>query len=190
MNLLEVVETDREKYHTDKFDLGYIHEFYNEIFTPRKYQAKSILEIGINSGSSILLWRDFFPKADVYGIDITHCGAVVDQPRIYPVIQNAYCADIFNVLPTNFDIMIDDGPHTKESMEFFIAHYLSLLNPGGVAIIEDIIDITWTQSLLNSIPGEYLARRIAMAGLQKNPWHLDRWQAGLDVIVINKLTVN
>lgn len=185
-----MVETDRQRYHTDKFDLGYIHEFYNEICTTRKYQAKGILEIGIHSGSSILLWRDFFPEADVYGIDTTYCSTVVNQPRIYPIIQDAYCVDIFKMLPKNFDIIIDDGPHTKESMEFFIDHYLSLLNHGGVAIIEDIIDITWTQSLLNRIPNGYAARRIVMAGLQKNHWHLDRWQAGLDVIVINKLTSN
>jgi spermidine synthase len=37
-----------------------------------------------------------------------------------------------------FDIIIDDGPHTWESQEWFFENYYDLLNEGGVLLCEDI----------------------------------------------------
>jgi hypothetical protein len=37
-----------------------------------------------------------------------------------------------------FDIIIDDGPHTWPSQEWFFKNYYSLLNDGGVLMCEDI----------------------------------------------------
>ena len=54
-----------------------------------------------------------------------------------------------------FDLIIDDGPHTLDSMIFFVTHYLPLLNETGVLVIEDIPDITWINILIQNVPEEY-----------------------------------
>jgi hypothetical protein len=42
-----------------------------------------------------------------------------------------------------FDIIIDDGPHTLESMVLCIDLYLPKLNKGGVLVIEDVQSMDW-----------------------------------------------
>jgi hypothetical protein len=66
---------------------------------------------------------------------------------------------------------LDDGPHTLESMIFFINHYLPLLKDDGILIIEDIPDINWTQILINNTPEQY-KKYIEIADLRivKNRW--------------------
>ena len=60
---------------TDKYDLGYVDEFYNKFFEPRRYSVQSLLEVGIAYGGSLLLWRDYFPNATIMGIDIYGCDS-------------------------------------------------------------------------------------------------------------------
>ena len=42
-----------------------------ERFAPLKTEPLRVLEIGIERGGSLLMWRDYFPNAQVFGIDIT-----------------------------------------------------------------------------------------------------------------------
>ena len=55
-------DTDKEKGH------GY-GSIYDKYFKDIKYDVKNILEIGTRPGS-IRLWLDYFPNANLYGIDI------------------------------------------------------------------------------------------------------------------------
>jgi hypothetical protein len=186
MTLLEFVNNTHPN--TDKYDLGYIDEFYDRIFTPRKDTALHILEIGIYEGNSILLWRDFFTKATVFGIDLYPCPKLYKQPRIGQYSLNAYTHECLGVLQNmRFDIIIDDGPHTFESMQFFLQWYLPKLNDGGVLVLEDIIDRNWTAPLVNMIDqSNYKVTVIDMRGLQKTTHLLELWKNGLDVIVVEK----
>jgi hypothetical protein len=70
-----------------------------------------------------------------------------------------------------FDILIDDGPHTLDSMIFFVKHYLPLLNETGILVVEDIPDIKWINILIRHVPEEY-RRFIQVADLRhvKNRW--------------------
>ena len=36
----------------------------------RKYKKINILEIGVDNGDSLRLWREYFPNANICGIDI------------------------------------------------------------------------------------------------------------------------
>ena len=51
-----------------------------------------------------------------------------------------------------FDIMIDDGPHTLESMLTFIKLYSNVLANDGILVIEDIQSIDWIPILTNEVP--------------------------------------
>ena len=80
------------RYNTDKYTgHTYIQETYNDLFCFRKDNIKKILEVGINTGGSILLWRDYFQNANIYGIDIRRCDFLNNKNRITQIIKNAYC---------------------------------------------------------------------------------------------------
>jgi hypothetical protein len=167
--------------YTDKYDLGYFDAFYDRIL---RRDVASLLEIGIYRGDSIRLWHEMFPTAEIYAVDVVPCDALGGLARVKQLTGDAYTAGFVAQLPT-FDVMIDDGPHTFASMCFFIQHYLPKLNPGGVMVVEDIIDPRWTPGLLALIPDGYEVEVVDMRSKQKTPELLAKWQAGLDVIIIS-----
>lgn len=179
--------------HTDKFDLGYVDLFYNDLFSRRKETVSSVLEIGVDHGQSILLWRDFFMNAKIYGVDIDPApAAIVAEPnRIAHYQLDAYSQNGVSYLQqlqfNGYDIIIDDGPHTLESMIFFLKNYINLLAPKGILVLEDIIDTTWTPYLFSLIdPKIGKISRIDTRGKQKRPDLLDLWKNGLEVIIVEK----
>lgn len=186
MNLLEHIEKYPRK--TDKYDLGYIHNIYNTIFSPIKDTTRNLLEIGIYHGDSIILWRDYFTNADVSCVDINKCERLSSQDRIFPFYTNAYSNEFLNSIKDNFyDIVIDDGPHTFDSMVFFLSNYLNKVKDGGFLILEDIIDSSWTPKLASLIDTTKNSMEIFdMRNKQLTPTLLNRWKNGLDVIVIKK----
>ena len=58
-----------KKYPTSKNKFGFV-ELYDVFF--KQYQNKNIniLEIGVDNGDSLRLWREYFSKANICGIDI------------------------------------------------------------------------------------------------------------------------
>jgi len=173
---------------TDKYDLGYIETFYDELFTPRSADVKNLLEIGIYKGDSILLWRDFFPNAIITGADITQCPRLHSESRVEVFYENAYTHNFVDKFPKNhFDIIIDDGPHTFESMQFFLKNYLELVQPGGLLILEDIINPAWTPELVKLIdPAVSKITAVDLRGKQHTDKLLQDWKNGLDVIIVEK----
>ena len=143
MTLIEIINqndyivkhgTDKESKHK------YCSAFYDKVFFDLKDKKLNILEIGIQYGSSLVLWNEYFKNSIVYGIDNTDFikDRLDTYPRIKTIIQDAYRKELTFNLPL-FDIIIDDGPHTLESQKIFINHYFKKLNKNGKLIIEDIL---------------------------------------------------
>jgi hypothetical protein len=144
---------------------------YERLFSSKKMFKNNILEIGIGepkqnkeNGGSIKLWFDYFPNSTIYGLDIHDISNVNDiiknndRIKLFTSINAYDTTFIENTFVKNdikFDILIDDGPHTLDSMIFFVTHYLPLLNETGVLVIEDIPDITWINILIQNVPEEY-----------------------------------
>jgi hypothetical protein len=66
-----------------------------------------------------------------------------------------------------FDFMIDDGPHTLESMKSFIKLYSQLLTDKGILIIEDVQSWDWIETLKQEVP-LHLKKFIKVYDLRKN----------------------
>lgn len=137
---------------TAKFDVGYIDGFYDKLFVTKQDKYVDILEIGVHEGKSLKLWRDYFINGIVYGIDILDLSFLNDEDRIVPIgFTDAYSSETIKRLKTTllygFDIIIDDGPHNIKSMVYFLVHYQNLLKPGGILVLEDIIDIRYISNL-------------------------------------------
>ena len=87
-----------------------------------------------------------------------------------------------NLEDIKFDYMLDDGPHTLESMEDFIKLYTPLMSKNGILIIEDIQDIDWIDQLKNITP-ENLKQYIKVYDLRKNKGRYDDIVFTIDRII-------
>jgi len=140
---------------TDKeFDHRYCTFFYDNEF--KKYKEKNIrlLEIGVNKGGALAVFHEYFSDGEIYGVDHLDLNSSKNcspYSRIKLFYTDAYNKDFANYLP-KFDIIIDDGPHTKDSHLLCLEYYLSKLKKDGVLIIEDISDMKWTEDYIKMVP--------------------------------------
>lgn len=158
MLLSELYLSDGKKYISDKFSShhDYIPAVYDKYFLDIKDSAKTILEVGIHGGSSLILWRDYFTNARIIGLDIKSCKQF-DKPKyqfkdIFCIVGDAYSDTVMDLIPSNLDVAIDDGSHLLEDILFFIDNYLPKVKSGGYLVIEDIIQ-EYIDILLEKISG-------------------------------------
>jgi hypothetical protein len=157
MSLEEIVDNFR----TDKNTCHSYLPLYQNLLASKKETAKNVLEVGICKGGSIKLWSDFFTNATVHGLDIIDSNSVWEgiknnEKIILYTSTDAYDNDFFtkNFLNKNiaFDFMLDDGPHTLESMKQFIRLYTQLMTDDGILIIEDVQCWSWIDKLTDEVP--------------------------------------
>lgn len=150
LNTVDYIGTDKNTVH------GFVEFFYEKEFEKYKNKSISLLEIGVHIGGSLYLWGKYFENGTVLGLDID--DKVRDKWKVLPntkyIIENAYNQSFVDTLP-NFDIIIDDGPHTLESQISCIKQYLSKLNDGGVLVIEDVQQPEYLEILKQNTPAEY-----------------------------------
>jgi hypothetical protein len=162
MALYEIVDNSR----TDKNTTHSYLELYEQILNKRKTTATQVLEIGIGlvdhicgDGGSIKLWNDYFLNATIHAVDIKHIDTVwsgiKNQPRIVlHTSVDAYSKQFVESLNAKFDFIIDDGPHTLDSMKKCIKLYLPTLKDHGILIIEDVQDLSWFEILRKEVPDD------------------------------------
>jgi hypothetical protein len=121
---------DSQETGTDKnTNHSYIQNFYEQEFSTFQNKNINLLEIGINKGGSLFLWSEFFKNANIYGLDITDKFLLEKYKninRVNYIFKNAYSKQVSDELP-DFDIIIDDGPHTVETQIDCINLYLPKL---------------------------------------------------------------
>lgn len=141
---------------TDKDTLHSYLDTYETLFSPLRTSATRVLEVGIQRGGSIKLWHDYFPSATIHGVDID--PTTLPILRAFPRVQlhertDAYSPSFVETLrDLRFDVLIDDGPHTLESMKDFLRLYMPLMSDRAVLIIEDVQDIAWIPTLRAQVP--------------------------------------
>lgn len=157
MSLEELVDNTR----TDKNTVHSYLPLYEKLLNKKKHTAKNVLEIGIYFGGSIKLWHDYFENANVFGLDILHDNQIWDELNNKERIKLYTSTDAYNLkffintfFNTNmkFDMILDDGPHTLDSMKTFIKLYSQVLTDDGILIIEDIQSVDWLNQLKNCVP--------------------------------------
>lgn len=116
----------------------YIH-VYESLFEPIRSNVRNVLEIGVLDGGSLRMWRDYFSKAHVFGIDIDdNIDGMQGEERITVIFGDAYTSEALSGFDLKFDVIVDDGPHTLETQMFCAEHYSDLLTDNGILVIEDV----------------------------------------------------
>jgi hypothetical protein len=164
--LCELVDNSR----TDKNTTHSYLDLYQKLLGSKKESAVNVLEIGIgdnprhpivDNGGSIKLWHDFFTNATVHALDIKPPEEVWDAVKNVERIILHIDADAYDEVKfktdfldkdIKFDFMLDDGPHTLESMIQFIKLYSQVMTDDGILIIEDVASWDWIEYLKNATP--------------------------------------
>ena len=148
---LKIGNNDKAKDHSHT-------EFYGPLLTPHKHTFLDVLEIGIYMGGSLLMWKEFFPNAQIHGIDIEEhekAKHLRDEDRITTYFEDAYTKEFYDKIKhKSFDFILDDGPHTVETWNLFLNNYVKLLKPGGILIIEDIFTAKQAVWLVKNFQGD------------------------------------
>lgn len=149
----------KDYYATDKdMPHNYIKGVYDLYFPEIRESATKILEVGIKNGGSLLLWKDYFINATIFGVDTTHCNQCSKpehQARVIEILGNAYAPRILDAIPNELDVAIDDGSHTLQDMKFFIDNYLPKVRKGGYLFVEDIWKEEYIPELLLGVTNNY-----------------------------------
>lgn len=178
---------NQNKYTTDKNDLGYIDNFYEEFLGELREIPIIMLEIGVDFGGSTRLWKDYIHEdSTIYAGDVKYFQPI---EGVISILGDMYSDTEVSKFPDDyFDLIIDDGPHTFESFTTLQQKYFSKIKPGGKLVIEDIIDSSWVTPLveLSKSLGYSSCEVVDMTGKQKTPQLLERWSNGLYILSIVK----
>lgn len=145
------------KYGTDKCP-QVVHSytpFYHAMFRPGSDRVRKVVELGIGyagdmeppspphyvTGASLLMWRDFFPNATVYGADIQPLAMFMAE-RVRTILcderKRSNLENLIRWTGSDVDIFIDDGIHRKREQIFVARTILPLLGKKAVYIVEDV----------------------------------------------------
>lgn len=121
-------------------------QFYEKYLEPYKNSAKKILEIGVDTGVSILVWLEYFPNAKIYGMDINYSSLILNSfdSKNRVVLFKGNQGDIKDLNTFikehggDFDVIIDDGGHTMQQQQLTLKTYFKHLKSGGLYVIEDL----------------------------------------------------
>jgi hypothetical protein len=137
---------------TDKWGTHRYAQHYERHFLPFKHEKFTLLEIGIGGysrdkqgGASLRMWKHFFPKADIIGLDI-HNKAFVVEPRISAYQGSQTNEPLLRTIVTsadNLQIVVDDGSHRPEHIRASFDILFPMLPPGCLYAIEDTQTSYW-----------------------------------------------
>ena len=136
-------------------------DLYDVLFAPMRDSLRCVVEIGIGTldpnapstmigfceegyrpGGSLRAWRDYFPNAEIHGIDV-HPDTMFEDERIFTHlidstvidIDSTVCVDDWATLP---GLIIDDGLHSIGAQKATFDNFFPLLDNGQLYIIEDV----------------------------------------------------
>jgi hypothetical protein len=132
-----------KEYASDKTANPYYLPLYDSVLEPWLEKEIVLLELGIDRGGSLLLWRDYFPRATIVGIDLNLPPDFRPGERIHMYKGNQadpeFLSHVANeTAPDGLDIVIDDASHLGELTRIAFWHLFdNHLKPGGLYVIED-----------------------------------------------------
>lgn len=121
---------------------------YETYFRPWRGSQVRMLEIGVQNGGSLEMWRSYFGSdAIICGIDINpECSKFDGESamvRIGSQADHKFLADVVREMG-GVDIVLDDGSHRSDHMRASFEALFPLLADGGVYLVEDCHACYWT----------------------------------------------
>ena len=114
---------------------------YEKLFSRFKGKKITFVEIGVLSGGSLFMWRDFFgPKARIIGIDLNPSAKKWEAEGFEIFIGSQSDENFWD----NFidkvgmvDVILDDGGHSYDQQIITTEKMLDNIRDNGILIVED-----------------------------------------------------
>ena len=139
-------------YGTDKWNHHWLAQHYQDLLCRIRRKRINFLEIGVggnanprDGGRSLRMWRAYFPKGRIYGIDIND-KRPHDRGRIRTFKGSQADAQFLDAVVHEIgkiDVILDDGSHLNSHMIFTFQHLFPHLAAGGIYIVEDTQTSYW-----------------------------------------------
>lgn len=140
------------RFGSEKWGVHYYAGVYERLFQPFRDRRLKVLEIGVGGcgnpaggGASLQMWRRYFPRASVYGIDVVDKSAL-DGQRIKTFAGSQNDSQFLEATAARvgpFDIVIDDGSHISRDVIASFTALFPYLRNGGLYVIEDLAASYW-----------------------------------------------
>ena len=166
------LERGARRHGTDKWH--HYFDVYERHFSPFRGRDIRLLEIGVQRGGSLDLWRGYFGAGSrMSGIDIDPaCAALTDDGIAIHIGDQADADFLRGVVARDgpFDIVIDDGGHRMNQMiTSFETLYPAMTIP-GVYVVEDTHTCAWGGPFADRADGETFLARAQRLAAALNEW--------------------
>ena len=116
-------------------------EIYEKHFSKFRNKKPRILEIGVQGGGSLCLWKNYFGQdSTIYGIDINPSCKSLEEENINIIIGSQGDLHFLNKIREEIgqvDIIIDDGSHIFHHQILSLETLYPMLKEGGIYLCED-----------------------------------------------------
>lgn len=132
---------------------------YELLLASRRMHAQIVVECGIGTdredvasnmsrfgapGASLRAWRDYFPHAEIFGLDIDD-RVLFSEDRIHTYKVDQTDRDsidrfLLESSMKSIDVVIDDGLHEYRAGRTLFAALFPIVRSGGIYVIEDVGD--------------------------------------------------
>jgi demethylmacrocin O-methyltransferase len=139
---------------SDKWGVHRYTPHYERHFAPLRDREMVVLELGIGGyaregqgGASLRMWKWFFPRAQVIGVDISD-KSFVNEPRIRAFQGSQTDRRLMRRIVARFGpptIVIDDGSHRSPHVIKSFQILFPMLADGGLYVIEDTQTSYWPE---------------------------------------------
>lgn len=114
---------------------------YQHFFEKYRDKEFTFIEIGVLSGGSLFMWRDYFgPKARIIGVDLNPNAKKWEKEGFEIFIGSQSDENFWNDVVSKvggIDVVLDDGGHTYEQQIITVESLISSMNDNGIILVED-----------------------------------------------------
>lgn len=115
---------------------------YAPLLEPVRVSVTNVLEIGVEDGHSLRMWRDYFPNAVIHGVDIDPKARSHEGERIKVWIGESTDATqmekLIREIGTPIELIIDDGSHHPFDQIATFKTLFPFLATNGHYFVEDV----------------------------------------------------
>lgn len=119
----------------------HVLDIYEPFLEPLRMRPIVLLEIGVKTGGSLRMWRDYFPEGRIFGVDVKEGCVSFRGERIGVFIGDQSDTAFLDAVISKtgpLDIVLDDGSHQPGDQQASLVHVWPHLKPRGLYIVEDV----------------------------------------------------
>ncbi|MBI5510718.1 MAG: class I SAM-dependent methyltransferase [Deltaproteobacteria bacterium] len=152
-------------------------EIYERYFSPYVGRPVTLLEIGVQAGGSLRLWRRYLGKqAQVFGCDVDPACKRLEAEG-FPVFigdqaDPTFLQSMLAAIPP-LDIVIDDGGHTSRQQLTSFEHIYPRMKDRAIYLVEDTHTNYW-QDYIDTPDRATFVEFAKRQADTLHAWHFDR----------------